>query len=45
MGVLTHGNVRLSLHRDTTAADVDRFLAELPELIASLRQQAGVLGL
>ena len=30
MGVLSHGNVRVSLHRDTTAADVDRFLAVLP---------------
>ena len=30
MGVLTHGNVRLSLHRGTTGADVDRLLAVLP---------------
>ena len=27
MGALTHGNVRVSLGRDTTAADVDRLLA------------------
>ena len=34
MGLLTHGNVRLSLSRDTTGADVDRFLEVLPRLIA-----------
>jgi cysteine desulfurase len=45
MGVLSHGNVRISLHRDTTEAEVDRFLAELPELVAGLRRQAGVIGL
>lgn len=42
MGVLSHGNVRVSLHRETTEADVDRFLAELPELVATLRKEAGV---
>ena len=41
MGVLTHGNVRLSLHRETTEAEVDRFLAELPGLVAGLRAEAG----
>jgi cysteine desulfurase len=30
MGVLSHGNVRVSLHRGTTDSDVDRFLAVLP---------------
>jgi cysteine desulfurase len=45
MGVLTHGNVRISLHRDTTASDVDRFLAVLPGLVAELRGQAGVADL
>ncbi|HEX6967695.1 MAG TPA: aminotransferase class V-fold PLP-dependent enzyme [Micromonosporaceae bacterium] len=45
MGVLSHGNVRISLHRDTTEAEVDRFLAELPQVIADLRAQAGVAGL
>lgn len=39
MGVLTHGNVRLSLHRDTTSAQVDRFLAELPAIVADLRAE------
>lgn len=45
MGVLSHGNVRVSLHRDTTEADVDRFLAELPGIVADLRAQAGVVEL
>ncbi len=45
MGVLTHGNVRVSLHRDTTEADVDRFLDVLPGLVAGLRREAGVDGL
>jgi cysteine desulfurase len=42
MGVLTHGNVRLSLHRGTTEADIDRFLAVLPPVVARLRREAGV---
>ncbi len=37
MGVLSHGNVRVSLHRDTTEADVDRFLGVLPGIVAGLR--------
>jgi cysteine desulfurase len=42
MGVLTHGNVRVSLHRGTTADDVDRFLDVLPRVVADLRRDAGV---
>jgi cysteine desulfurase len=45
MGVLSHGNVRVSLHRGTTEADVERFLTELPGIVASLRAEAGVVGL
>jgi cysteine desulfurase len=45
MGVLTHGNVRVSLHREVSAADVERFLAVLPGLVARLRAEAGVVGL
>ncbi|MEV6798162.1 aminotransferase class V-fold PLP-dependent enzyme [Micromonospora rifamycinica] len=45
MGVLSHGNVRVSLHRDTTEADVERFLTELPGIVAELRADAGVVGL
>ncbi|GAB2907612.1 cysteine desulfurase family protein [Nonomuraea fastidiosa] len=42
MGVLTHGNVRVSLPRGTSAAEVDAFLAVLPELVHRIRQDAGV---
>jgi cysteine desulfurase len=42
MGVLSHGNVRVSLHRGTTEADVDRFLAVLPGLVADVRKEAGM---
>nr|WP_240939766.1 aminotransferase class V-fold PLP-dependent enzyme [Planosporangium flavigriseum] len=45
MGVLSHGNVRISLHRETTSEEVDRFLAVLPGVVAELRAQAGVSGL
>jgi cysteine desulfurase len=45
MGVLSHGNVRVSLHRETTAAQVERFLAELPGIVGGLREEAGVTGL
>lgn len=39
MGVLTHGNVRVSLTRDTTEAEVDRFLGVLPRVVAELRAE------
>jgi cysteine desulfurase len=42
MGVLSHGNVRVSLHRGTTEADVDRFLSVLPGLVAGIRTEAGM---
>jgi cysteine desulfurase len=45
MGVLSHGNIRISLHRDSTEAEVDRFLDVLPGLVAGLRDEAGVTGL
>lgn len=45
MGVLTHGNIRVSLPRGTTAAAVDAFLDALPEAVAGVRAAAGVLGL
>ncbi|MEV6367746.1 aminotransferase class V-fold PLP-dependent enzyme [Micromonospora musae] len=45
MGVLSHGNVRVSLHRETSAEDVECFLAELPGIVAALRAEAGVVGL
>jgi cysteine desulfurase len=45
MGVLSHGNIRISLHPGTIQSDVDRFLAELPGLVAALREEAGVTDL
>jgi cysteine desulfurase len=45
MGVLTHGNIRVSLSRTSTAADVDRLLAVLPGIVARLREDAGAAGL
>jgi len=42
MGVLTHGNVRVSLTRDTTEADVDGFLAVLPEVVREIRSRVGM---
>jgi cysteine desulfurase len=38
MGVITHGNVRVSLPRGANASDVDRFLAVLPEAVSRLRR-------
>jgi cysteine desulfurase len=37
MGALTHGNLRVSVGRDTTEDDVDRFLAILPDVVARVR--------
>jgi cysteine desulfurase len=42
MGVLTHGNVRVSLTRDTTEADVDGFLAVLPDVVREIRARVGL---
>ncbi|SDI57128.1 cysteine desulfurase [Sinosporangium album] len=42
MGVLTHGNVRISLPRGVAAAEVDRFLAVLPDVVRRIREDAGV---
>ncbi|MGH3369479.1 MAG: cysteine desulfurase family protein [Nocardioidaceae bacterium] len=38
MGALTHGNVRVSLTRDTTAEEVERFLDVLPGVVSRIRQ-------
>ncbi|MEO8889061.1 MAG: aminotransferase class V-fold PLP-dependent enzyme [Jatrophihabitantaceae bacterium] len=45
MGALTSGNVRISLHRDSADADVDAFLAALPEVVAGVRAELGASGL
>ena len=39
MGALTHGNVRVSLTRETTEEQVDAFLAALPEVVAGIRAE------
>ncbi|MFE3492539.1 cysteine desulfurase/sulfurtransferase TusA family protein [Streptomyces sp. NPDC059175] len=41
MGVLSGGNVRVSLPAGTSDADVDRFLQVLPEVVATVRQNLG----
>jgi cysteine desulfurase len=45
MGALTSGNIRVSLHRDTTEAEVDDFLAVLPAVVAEVRAELGAGGL
>jgi cysteine desulfurase len=49
MGVLTHGNVRITLPLDPSAptldADVSRFITELPGAVAAVRAQLGATGL
>ena len=45
MGVLTHGNVRVSLHPAVSDEDVSRFLDVLPRVVAGMRAEAGVVGL
>jgi cysteine desulfurase len=42
MGALTHGNVRVSLTRDATEADVDAFLSVLPSTVEGIRKDAGM---
>lgn len=44
MGALSSGNVRISLHPAVTQADVDRFLAVLPAVVAAVRGQAPASG-
>jgi cysteine desulfurase len=39
MGVLTHGNVRVSLGRDTTEADVTAFLEAVVDVVADVRSK------
>jgi cysteine desulfurase len=42
MGVLTHGNVRLSLTATTSQDEVDRFLGVLPGVVGDLRAEVGL---
>lgn len=41
MGVLSEGNVRVSLPSGTAEAEVDRFLSVLPGLVAGVRERLG----
>ncbi|MEU1083878.1 aminotransferase class V-fold PLP-dependent enzyme [Streptomyces sp. NPDC005908] len=41
MGVLSEGNVRVSLPPGTQEEDVERFLAVLPEVVAGVREKLG----
>lgn len=41
MGVLSHGNVRVSLRPDTTADEVEHFLSVLPGAVAGVRAALG----
>ncbi|MDX2999217.1 aminotransferase class V-fold PLP-dependent enzyme, partial [Streptomyces scabiei] len=41
MGVLSEGNVRVSLPAGAAAADVERFLAVLPGAVAAVREKLG----
>lgn len=42
MGVLTHGNVRVSLPRTASDADIDRFLDVLPGVVSRIRAKVGL---
>ncbi|MBN1170735.1 MAG: aminotransferase class V-fold PLP-dependent enzyme [Micromonosporaceae bacterium] len=42
MGVLADGTLRVSLHRDVSESEIDRFLGLLPEVVANLRAEAGI---
>jgi len=45
MGVLSHGNVRVSLGPEVTDADIDAFLDVLPGVVAQVRSRLGADGL
>jgi cysteine desulfurase len=45
IGALTHGNVRISVGRDTSADDIQQLLVTLPRVVAALRAEAGVADL
>ncbi|KAA1428928.1 cysteine desulfurase family protein [Nocardioides antri] len=42
MGALTHGNVRVSLRRDTTDDEVDEFCAALTDVVSDIRAGTGL---
>jgi cysteine desulfurase len=44
MGALTHGNVRVSLTRETTEEQVSELCRALPDVVARLRREIGAPG-
>jgi cysteine desulfurase len=42
MGVLTHGNVRVSITHETTEDDVEGFLDVLPATVRRIRAEVGL---
>jgi cysteine desulfurase len=42
MGALTHGNVRVSLRRDTTDDEIEEFCAALTEVVTEIRAGIGL---
>ena len=42
MGVLTHGNVRVSISASTTDAELDRFVATMGEVVADIRATTAI---
>jgi cysteine desulfurase len=45
MGALTHGNVRIGLHRSTTATEVERLCDVLPAAVRRVRELSGAADL
>jgi cysteine desulfurase len=45
MGVLSQGNIRVSMHRGTTTDDIDRLLDAVPRAVAGLRELTGTTDL
>ncbi|OHV35898.1 MULTISPECIES: cysteine desulfurase family protein [Pseudofrankia] len=45
MGALSHGNVRVSFGRDSTAADLSALLDVLPGAVTAIRERVGAVGL
>ena len=45
MGALSHGNVRVSFGRESTAADLAALLDVLPGAVTAIRERAGAVGI
>ena len=42
MGVLSHGNIRISLHSGVNSSEVERLVDVTAQIVARLREEAGV---